>query len=272
MTNRIISTIFFFSLLFACAPQAELVKLRNEMNDLRADTKTRAPELSSIEKRIDVLDANVKGTADLQKAVADYGVRFDQLTTDLQILQGKLEENNFRIAELAQKLDDKTFKIAELSAKVDELEAKVKAPSGGAPAPATGGEKKAEAKAPSPTEAYQQAKTDYDKGNFDLAIDGFRNYVKQFPDSSRADSAQYWIGECYYSKKEYAKAIDEFNKVLKNYPKSDKVAGARLKIGFSYLNEKNTAKAKEHLNKVIKDFPHTKEAELAKERLSRIGK
>ena len=47
----------------------------------------------------------------MQKAMADYGAKTDQLTTDIQLLQGKLEENNFRIAELAQKLDDKSVKI-----------------------------------------------------------------------------------------------------------------------------------------------------------------
>jgi len=278
MKNKKLFIISAFALLAACAPQAELVKTRSEMSDLRGDIKTirgQIQELQGLQKRLDMIDAHVTGLVDVQKVVADHGAKFDQVATDIQILQGKLEENNFRLSELAQKLDDKTHKISELAARVDELEKKFKAVSASvlsAPTVTAEKEKAAEIKAPEPSEAYRQAKTDFDKGNFDLAIDGFRNYLKQFPDASQADSAQYWIGECYYSKKEYDKAREEFLKLLKIHPKSDKAAGARLKIGFSYLNEKNNAKAKEHLNKVIKDYPHTKEAELAKEKLKKIGK
>ncbi len=271
MNNRTLYFLIACSFFCACAPQAQLVKTRTDLGDLQHEVRSVRADLKEIQglrARIDQIDANVKGTSELQKAVADQGARFDQLTTDLQILQGKIEENNYRIAELAQKIDDKTYKISELSAKVEELETKVK---GAAPAPAEGG-KKAEGKSLEPSEAYSQAKADYDKGNFDLAIAGFQNYLKQFPDSSQADSAQYWIGECYYSKKEHAKAIEEFTKLLKNHPKSKKAAGARLKIGFSYLNEKNTVKAKEHLNKVIKEHPNTEEATLAREKLKKIGK
>jgi TolA-binding protein len=63
-----------------------------------------------------------------------------------------------------------------------------------------------------------------------------------------------------------------FSKVIKNHPKSEKAPGARLKIGYSYLNDKNTAKAKEHLNRVVKDYPASKESDLAKEKLKKIGK
>ena len=38
--------------------------------------------------------------------MADYGAKTDQLSIDIQLLQGRLEENNFRIADLGQKLDD----------------------------------------------------------------------------------------------------------------------------------------------------------------------
>jgi tol-pal system protein YbgF len=121
-----------------------------------------------------------------------------------------------------------------------------------------------------PSEAYRQAKSDYDKGNFNLALAGFQNYIAQFPAASQADKAQYWVGECYYSLKDWSKAIEAFSKVIRNHPKSDKVPGAKLKTGLSYLSEKNPAKAKEYLGRVIKDHPRTNEAEIAKDRLAKI--
>lgn len=256
-----------------CAPQAELVKLRNEMGDVRAEVRsvrTSVPDLTGIQKRQDRLEEEIKGTTDLQQRMADQGARFDQLTMDLQLLQGKLEENNYRLKELSQKLDDRSFRLAEATARIEQLEAKLKS----APAPtiASSAETRPAAQTPAPSEAYQQAKADYDKGNFDLAIAGFENFLQQFPDTSLADSAQYWIGECYYSKNQYGKAIEAFRKVLKDHSKSDKAAGAKLKIGYSYLNEKNNAKAKEYLQKVVKDHPGSREADLAKEKLKKLGK
>lgn len=283
----LIITLMLAFLPAACVPQAELVKLRNEMSELREETKASKAHVGEqqkrldqdIEKRLDALDSNVKGTADMQKVMADYGAKTDQLATDIQLLQGKLEENNFRIAELSQKLDDKSYKITELSAKIDDLETKVKLLTGGtstiitAPNSTVADKDKRPAKQTiEPSDAYRLAKSDYDKGNFELALAGFQNYVAQFPDTSQVDKAQYWVGECYYSKKEFTKAIEAFSKVIKDYPKSDKVPGAKLKIGLSYINEKNHARGKEYLNKVIKEYPGSNEAEIAKDRLQKIGK
>jgi tol-pal system protein YbgF len=253
--------------LAACAPQAELVRTRSEVTDLRDELSATKAKVQDVRQRVDMLDANIKGSVDMQKSMADYGAKSDQLLTDLQLLQGKLEENNFRIAELAQKLDDKSFKITELTAKVEELDAKVKLLSGG-----TVTASKQAAKTSEPSDIYRQAKSDYDKKSFDLALAGFQNYIAQFPGASQVDKAQYWIGECYYAKKEFNKAIEAFTKVLTSHPKSDKAAGAKLKIGFSYLNERNNAKAREYLYKVIKEHPSTDEAKLAKDRLKKVGK
>jgi tol-pal system protein YbgF len=263
-------------LMAACAPQAELVKINSEMNNLRDERFATTARVQQLQKRLDVLDANVRGTVDVQKVMADYGAKSDQLTTDIQLVQGKLEENNFHITEFAQKLDDKSVLIAELTARVEALEAKVNLLSAGAGSlsaaqsgTANDRDKNA-AKGREPSEAYRQAKNDFDKGNFDLALDGFKNYLAQFPDTSLAAAAQYWIGECYSSKKDFPKAIEAFRQVIKSYPRSDKASGAKLKIGLSYLSEKNSAKAKEYLKMVIKEHPGTTEAEIAKDRLRKI--
>jgi tol-pal system protein YbgF len=266
-------------LLAACVPQSEIVKMNNDVSAQRETTRATKEQLLYLQKRLDILNANIKGTVDLQKVLADYSARMDQQATDIQILQGKLEENNFHIADLAQKFDDKSVKIAELAARIEELDAKVKALSSGASMAATvqtgtasDRDKMSAPKTIEPSEAYRQAKSDYDKGNFDLALAGFQNYIAQFPDTSLAASAQYWIGECYSSKKDFTKAIEAFRLVIKSYPRSEKVAGAKLKIGLSYLNEKNTEKAREYLSKVIKEHRGSAEAEIAADRLHKIGK
>jgi tol-pal system protein YbgF len=287
--TKILASIITLLLVAACAPQAELVKTRSDMGDLREDVKTLkarnlelqkrldqySQHIQNMQKRLDALDTNIKGGTDTQKAMADYGAKTDQITTDIQLLQGRVEENNFRLAELAQKTDDRAVKLSELAGRIDEVDAKIKHLSAGTPiaSAATASpdkEKHAPPKTIEPSEVYRQAKSDYDKGNFDLALAGFQNYIVQFPGASQADNAQYWVGECYYALKDYTKAIDAFAKVIKSFPKSVKVPGAKLKIGLAYWNEKNPAKAKEYFHKVIKEHPGTNEAEIAKDRLAKI--
>jgi TolA-binding protein len=80
----------------------------------------------------------------------------------------------------------------------------------------------------SPQDTYNSAYADYLKGNFELAIDGFKMYRENFPDSPLTDNALYWIGECYYSQRKFEEAVDQFNDLIMNYPQGDKVAAAYI--------------------------------------------
>src|SRR5262249_14136092 len=52
---------------------------------------------------------------------------------------------------------------------------------------------------PSAEESYQAAYLDFTRGRYELALTGFREFLRRYPDSPLADSAQYGIGESYYS-------------------------------------------------------------------------
>ncbi len=59
-------------------------------------------------------------------------------------------------------------------------------------------------------ETYQAAYRDYQRGNFDLAIEGFRDFLATSPQSDLADNAAYWVGESLFSQKKYRDAIEQF--------------------------------------------------------------
>src|SRR5262249_30669469 len=48
-----------------------------------------------------------------------------------------------------------------------------------------------------PQDIYQAAYIDFSKGSYSLAIAGFREFLRRYPDHELAGSAQYWIGEAY---------------------------------------------------------------------------
>lgn len=204
----------------------------------------------------------------LQKNQANFEVRFDQLATDVQVIQGSLEENSHKILEFSENMDNQDAAVEELTRKVELMESKLKEIS--ADTGKTSPDHNLPQPAAPPSDLYNQAYKDYIAGNYDIAITGFTNYLSQAQDGNLAPNAMYWIGESYYSKGEYDNAVKQFRKVTDEYPKSDKVAGALLKIGYVYEKMGNKEMTTIYLKKVVDQFPNSQEASLAKVKLGEI--
>ncbi|MCK4336570.1 MAG: tol-pal system protein YbgF, partial [Candidatus Aminicenantes bacterium] len=122
----------------------------------------------------------------------------------------------------------------------------------------------------SPREVYNMAHSDYLKGNYSLAIDGFKIYLEQFPDSPYADNALYWIGECYFSQREFNSSIEYFKQLVLDYPQGDKVPAAYLKRGISLMELENNKKALSVFKLLISKFPLEEETRIAQEKIKEI--
>lgn len=127
------------------------------------------------------------------------------------------------------------------------------------------------ARDPEAKRLYDQAYLDLTRGNYSLAILGFREFLRLSPGSDLADNAQYWIGECYYAQRDFNQAIREFLTVEERHPAGDKVPAALLKAGYSFQALEDRAAARRYLNEVLTRFPNSDEAVLARNRLRTIG-
>ena len=124
----------------------------------------------------------------------------------------------------------------------------------------------------SPQEVYTMARSDYLKGNFQLAIEGFSMYREHFSDSPLVDNAMYWIGECYFSQEKYQEAIARFNDLILSYPEGDKIAAAYLKKGISLARLDRTEEALAVLKLMVSKFPLEEEAEIARQQIQELEK
>lgn len=122
----------------------------------------------------------------------------------------------------------------------------------------------------SPREVYDMAYSDFRKGNFLLAIEGFFIYLEQFPDSPLADNAKYWIGECYFSQEKYSEAIDHFNELFINFPQSDTLPAAYLKKGLSLIELNKKEEALSVFKLLITKYPLEDEARIAQEKIKEM--
>jgi len=148
----------------------------------------------------------------------------------------------------------------------------------GAPAPVAPSAPTGQAPAPPrpttgallPEDVYQAAYIDFSKGGYLLAITGFRDFLRRFPDHKLADNAQYWIGESYLAlAHSYAnagqqddkatqaleEAVREFRRVITNYPRGDKVPTAIYKEALALLDLKKPAEARTRLQYLIDTSP-----------------
>ncbi len=124
----------------------------------------------------------------------------------------------------------------------------------------------------SPQELYTMARSDYLKGNFQLAIEGFGMYREHFTDSPLVDNALYWIGECYFSQEKYEDAITQFNDLILSYPDSDKIAAAYLKKGIGLSQLGRTDEALAVLKLMVNKFPLEDEAKIAQQKIQELEK
>jgi len=122
----------------------------------------------------------------------------------------------------------------------------------------------------SPQEIYNMAYADYLKGNFQLAIDGFKIYVDNFAQSPFADNALYWIGECHFSQEEYEEAIGWFNELILTFPLGDKIPAAYLKKGISLMNLERKEEALSVFKLLVSKYPLEEETKIAQEKIKEL--
>jgi tol-pal system protein YbgF len=135
-----------------------------------------------------------------------------------------------------------------------------------------------------PQDIYQAAYLDFSKGSYALAIAGFREFLRRFPDQPLAGAAQYWIGEAQFAlARGFANAgqapqatealelaVQEFRKVLANYPRSDKAPASLYKEALVLLELKQNDAAQQRLQYLVETFPQSEESSLARERLAAL--
>lgn len=118
---------------------------------------------------------------------------------------------------------------------------------------------------------FAAAYSDYSRGNYDLALSEFKQYVETYPSSELADNAQYWIGEILYAQKKLPQSVVELEKVAIVNPAGDKTAVALYKRGLVLLEMGKKEDAVAQFLAITKDYAKTSEANLATQQLQQLA-
>jgi tol-pal system protein YbgF len=115
--------------------------------------------------------------------------------------------------------------------------------------------------------AYDAALEHFRKGNYPAATAGFQSFVKTWPKSPLAPSAQYWVGNAQFAQKDYRGAIASQRALIAQYPDSQKIPDALLNIGSSQFELGEAGASRRTLEELIAKYPQSEAATKARGRL-----
>ena len=118
--------------------------------------------------------------------------------------------------------------------------------------------------------AYDAASNLFRRNDFTAAIDAFRAFVKEYPQSQLAPNAGYWIGISYANLKDYPRAMQAQQELIARYPQSPKAPDALLAIAAIQAEQGDSGSARNTLEDIIARYPGSEAAGKARTRLASL--
>ncbi|MCC7339869.1 MAG: outer membrane protein assembly factor BamD [Bryobacterales bacterium] len=199
--------------------------------------------------------------------LANLNSKVDQLSNEMKYLRQTMADVSQRMTAMERTLTD-------VSAAVNTMPPPppgAGAASNTATSPALGPSAQGGAPGVSASTLFENAKRDKSRGNFDLAVQEFEEYVRTFPGSASAPNAQYQIGEVHYIRKDYQKALEAFDALLERFPENDMTALGLYMKGMTLVKMGDRTKGATEFRSLIKRFPNNEYAAKAQVQLQQMG-
>ncbi len=235
-----------------CVPRDTLEKMQDQLNYLESSDRRHRREMERIDS---LLTENLTSNRELR---ADVYTALDQLKQELAA-------NAENLADLGDKIDRRGTQHA-----VTYPQTMLDTGGTSSDIPVT--------KEPSQTitidcgKLYDQGFDDLRNGNYDLAIEGFNEFLKTCASSPDVPRAMYWLGESYYSNDDFAGAIDILKALMADYPEHDKIPMALYKLARCYEKSDQPRHAITYYEQLIKEYPDNPVTRPAENQLESLKK
>jgi len=261
-----------FAISAGCASQGSLDNVRNDVDAVKTRLFSAERDLGGIRDEsktgLGTMEKTFKtDVAAVRKISADIQANIDSAKSDMQAMQGKIDDVALTSKKPADELaryredSDKRIllledRILKLQSALDELSKKsAEAPTAPKEVPLTA------------DVIYTKGLEAFKAGDMAAARETLSKFLEKFPKHDLAANANYWIGETYYGEKNYEQAILSFQEVIKNYPQQPKVPSAMLKQAMAFKAINDTKSANYVLKKLSNGYPKSDEGKKAKELL-----
>ncbi|HEX4943059.1 MAG TPA: tol-pal system protein YbgF [Usitatibacteraceae bacterium] len=239
---------------------------RRRIEDTRAAQEKVARETA---ERIGKLEESVRnlGVIDLLRQIEGINAEIARLRGSLEVLANQNEQIQKRQRDFYLDLDSR----------LKRLEGGAAAPASSLPAAPSAEPVAAASPAATPKDeqarevrAYDAASSLFRRNDFASAMEAFRAFLKDFPQSTLAPNANYWIGICQANLKDYKGALATQEGLLARYPQSPKAPDALLAIAAVQSEQGDSGSARNTLEDIIARYPGSEAAGKARTRLAAI--
>jgi tol-pal system protein YbgF len=240
--------------------QTQVTQLQQQMTQMKQSFDERMGVMRNLlEQNTDAANKVTTAINGLQASVnkqqQDRSSQVDQISGQIQALNDTMDELKVRLAKLSKQFED--MQAAQQSMAAQQSQAQQQA--------------QAIAQAPAPDVLYNNALRDYNGGKNDLAVQGFNDYIKFYPNTDLAGNSYFYLAEIQFKAGDYKTAVTNYDLVVQNFPSGNKAAAAQLKKGFALLELGKEDEGTQELKHVIQRYPRTNEATQARERLRKLA-
>jgi len=247
---------------------------RQRVDEMSASVSTQAQQLNAIVARLGGIEDAVgknQGLLDLFREIENLKMELAKMRGQMEVLNNGIETAQKRQKDFYVDLDTRLRRLEDPSvgagpgapAVTDSASAAAGIAPGTSVATTTGAQA-----SNAETRAYEAAQNLRRIGNYQGAIVAFQNFLKQYPNSSLAPNAQYWIGDSYFNMRDFRLAIASQRTVLQKYPDSAKVPDAMLNIAGSQAELGETVAARKTMEEVVAKHPASNAADKARRRIA----
>jgi tol-pal system protein YbgF len=142
-------------------------------------------------------------------------------------------------------------------------------PGGAAPGPPVG--PSGNPAGPGPDQMFDLSLQQFRRGSLKTARLGFREFLRVFPTHERAPDALFYVGETFAGESaDSAAAV--YQQVVKTFPTSSRAPAALYKLGLLAEQRGDKATARAYYRRVATTYPRSDEANLARDKLQRLGR
>lgn len=238
-----------------------------EMKAVGAEVQT---SLDSAVQSLSAQNDSLRAELDSTKAMLDASALAQKrMQAEITMLSRRVsdesERNDSRQEEIIYRLDM-------LLGKSDKILAK-KVVVSGAPAPVSMDSLEREAEKLVEAEAmFNTARSDYHRGEFKLAYNGFKQVYEQMKEGELAENSLYWMALCLIDVNQVDKAKKVFARMSEAFPDGQKTCPALFKLSNLYGEECDIDMQKQYLQKILstKSCEKSAEFEQAAEMLQEI--
>ena len=238
--------------------------LRKELAQQGLDNEARIAKLEETIRNIGVVEL-VRQLQEMNDEIARLRGQIEVLSNDNQQLQKRQRDFYLDIDSRLKRLEGGN---ATSSAPADPgTGASTATPGPTASAPPQPPSKEDQARE---VKAYDSASNLFRRNDFPSAIEAFRAFVRDFPQSALAPNAGYWIGISYANMRDYRHALAAQEELISKYPQSPKAPDALLAVAAIQAEQGDTGSARNTLEDIVARFPASEAAGKARSRLATL--